>query len=183
MIISWFGPRLVPFCILVFVCFGWLFNNFWACFIYQWEGITYVSSSPGWNKSVGEEQTFLYPQGSLGWSNQNDKRQITCVYMGACIHERFRDRKERWVHKTSWARGGVGSLGGFKRSLQNKNKYVVNRSLSWATDKSKEVTSDNLPLWARLLVSVLLGSKGGAEITPEPTAKVMLSWKQSTCHI
>lgn len=76
---------------------------------------------------VGEEETFLYPPGSSGCSNnQTDMRQlrreykqISYIHMGSPhtwesqrpkMQERERDRKGTWVDKTSWARDEGRSL-------------------------------------------------------------------------
>lgn len=47
-------------------------------------------------------------------------------------------------------------LGGSQRLLQDdKNGCLVNRSVSSPPDKSKEVNSNNIPLWVRSPIQVL----------------------------
>lgn len=66
----------------------------------------------------------------------------------------LRDRKGTWVHEMSWSRDAVMHLGSFNGSLQDgkKNRCLVNRSLLCPIGGSKEVISDHLLLWPRLLI-------------------------------
>ena len=109
-------------------------------------------------ESCGGGQTFLYPLGSSGWSNQIDRdrlqENVTKFKIYICmgtphIWERdptcksFRDTKGTWMCNTPGARNELRCLGGFKRSLQHdkKTKHLVCKSLHCPIDRSKEVIS------------------------------------------
>lgn len=128
------------------------------CSLFRWL-LTAISS--GWNLSkLVAFTTFLYTQGSSGWSNNLiDRRQIskrkqpnlirTCVWEPRG-HESQR-QKGTWVSRTSWAQEEAKCPGGFEGSLQDKNRDLVNRSLLHPIHRSKGVISDDSLLWPRWL--------------------------------
>lgn len=67
------------------------------------------------------------------------------------------DRKGKWAYMTFWARDGVRNLKASEGNCRESTCLVIN-SLPCPTDRSKEVISDDLLLWVRALIQVLLGS-------------------------
>ena len=86
------------------------------------------------------------------------------------LRERSRDRKERSAQKTFWAREEVRRLGGFKRSLKNirKGRCLVNGSLFFSIDTSKEGISDISCYGHGSSFKFFQVVKGGEEVSVEP---------------
>ena len=121
----------------------------------------------------GENSSFLWFF-LAGWIikwvwDRQEKIKLNFMRMGSPstsesrslhIHERFRDRKGKWGAKDTLSLGW-GALG-LESHCKTQSRCSVTSSWPCHIDRPKEVISDNLLLWARPLIQILLGSWGRA---------------------